>query len=90
MRSPRRFLLRPALREYAPRVRRICLAYGVDGAVGGVPGRCAPGRALSELQRLAAAIPTGLFDNRAIERAMRELLATGPQQRFSRAAAGCS
>ena len=64
--------MRPALREYASRVSN--LPGAVLTALWASARSLRPGRALSELQRLAAAIPTGLFDNRAIERAMRELL----------------
>ncbi|WP_156863674.1 patatin-like phospholipase family protein [Casimicrobium huifangae] len=64
--------MRPALREYASRVAN--LPGAVMAALWASAKSLRPSRALSELQRLAAAIPTGLFDNRAIERAMRELL----------------
>jgi len=64
--------MRPALREYASRVANLPVA--VMAALWASAKSLRPSRALSELQRLAAAIPTGLFDNRAIERAMRELL----------------
>lgn len=64
--------MRPALREYA--VRAAQLPGAVLAALWASARSLRPSRALSELQRLSAAIPTGLFDNRAIERAMRELL----------------
>lgn len=64
--------MRPALREYASRVAN--LPGAVMAALWASAKSLRPSRALSELQRMAAAIPTGLFDNRAIERAMRELL----------------
>ncbi len=64
--------MRPALREYASRIATLP---GAALATMWASARALkPSRALSELQRLSAVIPTGLFDNRAIERAMRALL----------------
>lgn len=64
--------MRPAVREYASRVAT--LPGAVIAALWASAKSLKPSRALAELQRLAAVIPTGLFDNRAIERAMRTLL----------------
>lgn len=64
--------MRPALREYASRLATLPTA--VMATLWASARSLKPSRALSELQRLSAVIPTGLFDNRAIERAMRKLL----------------
>lgn len=64
--------MRPALREYASRLATLPTA--VIATLWASVRSLKPSRALSELQRLSAVIPTGLFDNRAIERAMRNLL----------------
>jgi predicted acylesterase/phospholipase RssA len=64
--------MRPALREYASRLATLPTA--VLATLWASARSLKPSRALSELQRLSAVIPTGLFDNRAIERAMRKLL----------------
>lgn len=64
--------MRPALREYASRLATLPTA--VVATLWASVRSLKPSRALSELQRLSAVIPTGLFDNRAIERAMRNLL----------------
>lgn len=64
--------MRPALREYASRLSNLPSA--VLAALWASARSLKPSRMLSELQRLSAVIPTGLFDNRAIERAMRTLL----------------
>ena len=64
--------MRPALREYASRLATLPTA--VISALWASARSLKPARALAELQRLSAVIPTGLFDNRAIERAMRTLL----------------
>ena len=65
--------MRPALREYASRLSNLPSA--VVAALWASARSLKPSRMLSELQRLSAVIPTGLFDNRAIEQAMRTLLA---------------
>ena len=64
--------MRPALREYASRLSNLPSA--VFAALWASARSLKPSRMLSELQRLSAVIPTGLFDNRAIEQAMRTLL----------------
>ncbi len=64
--------MRPALREYASRLSNLPSA--VVAALWASARSLKPSRMLSELQRLSAVIPTGLFDNRAIEQAMRTLL----------------
>ncbi|MBS0313297.1 MAG: patatin-like phospholipase family protein [Burkholderiales bacterium] len=64
--------MRPAFAEYA--LRAATLPGALTAAAWAGMKSLRPRRALSEMQRLAAAIPTGLFDNRAIERAMRTLL----------------
>ena len=64
--------LRPAVGEYASRLAM--LPTTLLAAMWASVRSLKPSRALAELQRLSAVIPTGLFDNRAIERAMRTLL----------------
>ena len=64
--------MRPALREYASRLSNLPSA--VVAGLWASARSLKPSRMLSELQRLSAVIPTGLFDNRAIEQAMRTLL----------------
>ena len=67
--------MRPAIAEYASRLAKLP-AVVASALWAGTRSLVAlqPERMLSELQRLSAVIPTGLFDNRAIERAMRKLL----------------
>ncbi len=64
--------MRPALGEYASRLALVPTT--LLAAMWASVRTLKPSRALAELQRLSAVIPTGLFDNRAIERAMRTLL----------------
>jgi len=67
--------MRPALREYASRAATLPAAVlSTLWASLRVLRTLRPQRMLSELQRLSAVIPTGVFDNRAIEHAMRHLL----------------
>ncbi len=67
-----RVFLRPAWREYRERLLRVP---GATVAALWATGRALnPGRLFSELRRLGEAVPTGFFDNAAIEEAVRQLL----------------
>ena len=67
--------MQPAIAEYAARLARLPAVFvSTTWASIRALGSLHPQRMLAELQRLSAVIPTGLFDNRAIERAMRKLL----------------
>lgn len=67
--------MQPAVREYAARLGRLPAAViSTAWASLRTLGTLKPERMLPELQRLSAVVPTGLFDNRVIEQAMRTLL----------------
>ncbi len=69
---PPRVFMKPAFAEYAQRLTRIpsITLQALISAIGSGRSR----RAVDELQRYAAALPTGLFDNRAMEAGVRDLL----------------
>ncbi len=77
-------LLRPAFREYADRLTSIPpLAWQSLTYYLAAPWK----RSLFEsLQGLSKAIPTGLFDNRGVDRTLTQFFSSRPQQRFSPAA----
>jgi NTE family protein len=64
--------MRPAFAEYGRRAAR--LPYAVLQAMWSTVKSGKPQRIVNELQRLSAVLPTGLFDNRAMEAGMRRLL----------------
>jgi NTE family protein len=69
---PPSVFMHPAYGEYARRLARLPAA--LTSALWSAIASGRPHRVLGEMQRLAAVLPTGLFDNTAIERGMRALL----------------
>lgn len=64
--------MQPALGEYAHRLAALPAA--VWGAAWATARSLKPSRLLQEMQRLSAVVPSGLLDNRPLERAVRTLL----------------
>jgi NTE family protein len=72
---PPSVFMQPAYGEYARRLARLPAA--VTAALWATVASGRPQRVIGEMQRLAAVLPTGLFDNGAIERGVRLLLTRG-------------
>jgi NTE family protein len=64
--------MQPAFREYGKRIAKLPVA--VVQALWSTAKSLQPQRIINELQRLSAVLPTGLFDNNAMERGVRALL----------------
>jgi NTE family protein len=64
--------MRPAFGEYGKRLAKLPVA--VSQALWSTAKSLKPQRIVNELQRLSAVLPTGLFDNGAMESGVRELL----------------
>ncbi len=64
--------MQPAFREYGKRVAKLPVA--LAQAVWSTAKHLKPQRIVRELQRLSAVLPTGVFDNSAMEAAVRTLL----------------
>jgi NTE family protein len=64
--------MQPAFAEYGRRLAKLPYAFALALWSTLKSGR--PQRVVNELQQLAVAVPTGVFDNRAMERGVRELL----------------
>ncbi|TAG45374.1 MAG: patatin family protein [Betaproteobacteria bacterium] len=64
--------MRPAFGEYGKRMAKLPVA--ISQALWSTAKSLKPQRIVNELQRLSAVLPTGLFDNGAMESGVRELL----------------
>jgi NTE family protein len=64
--------MQPAFREYGKRIAKLPVA--ISQALWSTAKSMKPQRIVNEMQRLSAVLPTGLFDNNAMERGVRALL----------------
>lgn len=72
---PPAVFMQPAFGEYARRAGK--LPWAVAEAIWSTVKSAKPHRIVGELQRLSAVLPTGLFDNAAMEAGVRKLLTRG-------------
>jgi NTE family protein len=72
---PPAVFMQPAFGEYARRAAK--LPWAVVAAIGSTIKSAKPHRIVNELQRLSAVLPTGVFDNSAMEEGVRKLLTRG-------------